>query len=384
LRQEVADEKAKRSKYQTLSEPTIAEQERMTTLSKHLTCLNRTAILLLFLLLLGGCAHSVDTKTPAAPNPPVPSLDDVANQEQEENRTVDEIDLAELKPNEVGQVMILMYHQLGEPEGEWTRTPENFRSDLELLYNQGYRLISLNDFLANNINVPAGYTPVILTFDDGTKGHFNYLEADGQLLVDPNCALGILMEFSHKHPDFGFAATFYVYYGNPFGQSAYIQEKFNYLAAQGLEIGNHTYTHANLKQADANLVQKELVLHIQKTQEYLPGYWVRSLALPYGADPKDRSLLVEGSYEGLRYKIYGVLLVGAEPAPAPNHKNYDPYRLPRVRADEEQLHKWLTYFQNHPEKRYISDGNPDIVTIPMGQENNIAKNSLNDKELRIY
>ena len=41
-----------------------------------------------------------------------------------------EIDLG-LKPNEAGKIMVLMYHNIGEPEAEWVRTPANFRKDLE-------------------------------------------------------------------------------------------------------------------------------------------------------------------------------------------------------------------------------------------------------------
>ena len=50
-----------------------------------------------------------------------------------------------LPPNELGRVMILEYHKIDYPEERWTRTPENFRRDLETLYARGYRLQSLND-----------------------------------------------------------------------------------------------------------------------------------------------------------------------------------------------------------------------------------------------
>src|SRR5439155_379078 len=53
----------------------------------------------------------------------------------------------ELAPNELGRVMILEYHKIDYPEERWTRTPENFRRDLETLYAKGYRLINLGDLL---------------------------------------------------------------------------------------------------------------------------------------------------------------------------------------------------------------------------------------------
>ena len=35
--------------------------------------------------------------------------------------------------NELGRLMILEYHKVDYPEERWTRTPENFRRDLETL-----------------------------------------------------------------------------------------------------------------------------------------------------------------------------------------------------------------------------------------------------------
>ena len=43
---------------------------------------------------------------------------------------------APLPPNELGRVMILEYHKVDYPEERWTRTPENFRRDLESLYRR--------------------------------------------------------------------------------------------------------------------------------------------------------------------------------------------------------------------------------------------------------
>jgi len=72
----------------------------------------------------------------------------------------------QLPPNELGRVMILEYHKIDYPEARWTRTPENFRRDLATLYAKGYRLIALGDLLDGRIVLPAGTTPIVLTFDD--------------------------------------------------------------------------------------------------------------------------------------------------------------------------------------------------------------------------
>src|SRR5439155_19222041 len=116
----------------------------------------------------------------------------------------------QLSPNELGRVMILEYHKIDYPEARWTRTPENFRRDLATLYAKGYRLIALGDLLDGRIVLPAGTTPIVLTFDDSSPGQFRYIEQNGVLTIDPKSAVGILEAFARDHPDFGRAATFFV------------------------------------------------------------------------------------------------------------------------------------------------------------------------------
>jgi hypothetical protein len=83
---------------------------------------------------------------------------------------------AERPPNEPGSVMLLEYHRIGEPEGRWTRSPTHFRDDLERLWSAGYRAVALDAFVTGSIDLPAGTSPVVLTFDDSSPGQFRYLE----------------------------------------------------------------------------------------------------------------------------------------------------------------------------------------------------------------
>ena len=298
-------------------------------------------------------------------------------------------DILELRPNELGEIMILMYHEIGEPEGEWRRTPENFRRDLETLYERGYRAVSMTDMVRGEIDIPAGTSPVVLTFDDANQGNFNYIEKNGELIIDPDCAVAILEAFYEEHPDFGLEATFCIYYPNPFRQREYIDKKLNYLVDRGFEIGNHTYSHANLARLNSEEVQKELAMHVKSTREYLPGYQVNSLALTYGIFPQDPELAVRGSYEGIEYEHEAVLLVGANPAPSPFHVNFDPTRLPRIRASEMNtegvgLYDWLEVFENNPHRRYISDGYSQTVTAPETLEDRLEEERVKDRTVRFY
>ncbi|MDW7674761.1 MAG: hypothetical protein SCK28_09515, partial [Bacillota bacterium] len=116
-----------------------------------------------------------------------------ANFQDNETNLMAEEELAKLGVNELGQVMVLMYHVIGDKEAEWARTRENFRSDLLRLYELGYRSVKMSDFLKGEIATAPGTTPVILTFDDGTPGHFRFIETDDGLEVDPDSAVGILL-----------------------------------------------------------------------------------------------------------------------------------------------------------------------------------------------
>ncbi|HET7876089.1 MAG TPA: polysaccharide deacetylase family protein [Methylomirabilota bacterium] len=277
-----------------------------------------------------------------------------------------------LEPNELGRVMILEYHKIDHPEDRWTRTPANFRRDLERLWERGYRLISLNDFLDGRIAVPRQTTPVILTFDDSSPGQFRYLERNGQWVIDPDCAVGILEAFERLHPDFGHAATFYVLPGAEppnrlFNQPALATQKLEHLAKRGYEIGNHTLWHANLAKYGEATVRSQIATAQEWIQRHVPGYRPRTLALPMGAYPRDPSWAVSGGQDSSAYRHDAILMVAGGAAPSPFSRGFDPLRLPRIQALGSEIERWLAHFERHPEERFMSDGDPTTVTVPAGQ-----------------
>ncbi len=303
--------------------------------------------------------------------------------------SLNEAQLNQLKVNEQGAVMVLEYHRIAE-EGRWSRTPENFRADLEFLYEEGYRCVGLDDFVSNDIGVEAGYTPVVLTFDDSDPSQFRYIEENGEKIIDPRCAVGVMEQFKKDYPDFNITATFYVL-PTLFGQDEYREEKLTFLVDNGYDIGNHTINHPSLGEVDDETVLEELTGNISLVKEYLPEYEQKSIALPNGSEPKNPSLLTSGSYNGIEIRFEASLLVGANPAPAPCNRDFDPLRLPRVQALDPSLdtgdsgiYAWIQYFMENPERRYCSDGNPDVVTVPKHMIDRIDQGKLGDKELRTY
>ena len=274
-----------------------------------------------------------------------------------------------LPPHELGRVMILEYHKIDYPENRWTRTPENFRRDLQRLWERGYRTVRLGDFLDGKMALPSGASPVILTFDDSSPGQFRYVERQGEWVIDPDCAVGILEAFAKAHPEFGHAATFYVLPGaDPpnrlFNQPDLVTRKLTYLAANGYEIGNHTLRHANLSKYPEAVVRGQIATAQEWIQHHVPGYRPRTLALPMGAYPRQVRWAEAGTVNGSTYHHDAILMVAGGAAPSPYAKGFDPYHLPRIQAVESELDGWITHFDRHPEERYVSDGEPGIVTVP--------------------
>jgi len=278
------------------------------------------------------------------------------------------VDPASVKANELGVVPVMMYHRLtATPKGEYDRTPDDFRAELKRLDDSGYRPVLARDLVAGTMDVPAGKSPVVLTFDDTTVSQYR-LGTDGNVAADT--ATGILLEYSKAHPEFKPVATMYVN-GNPFEAGAGTAELQD-LARRGFELGAHTLTHQNLAKADPEIVQKELVEGLRVITKAVPDAKVTTMALPFGAHPKDRALASTGTWDGQGYTFNGVFLVGAAPSPSPYAAKFDPLNVPRIRSSAWDGRKpnygssfWLDNLDKHPEQRYVSDGDPDRVSFPV-------------------
>lgn len=245
----------------------------------------------------------------------------------------------------------------------------NFRRDLERLYQSGYRPISLADVIDGRIDLPAGRKPVLLTFDDSSPGQFRYVVKDGKREIDPDSAVGILIDFHRRHPDFSKRAVFFVLpeAQQPhklFGQPEFEAEKLRELVALGFEIGNHTLWHANLSKYDEATVRKQLAQSVEAVRRRVPGYCVRSLALPFGVYPKNLQLAVEGSFNGVSYKNEAILMVAGGAATSPFSQRCDLFRLPRIQVPGPDLNYWLNYFERNPGEVFVSDGSLGTITFP--------------------
>ncbi len=264
--------------------------------------------------------------------------------------------------NEMGYIPILSYHRIDSPEGEYTRTPENLRQDLALLAKEGFYPINVRDLVAGNIDIPAGKSPVVLTFDDSSPDQYRILDTGG---LDPDCAVAILQDAVEAG---GWAprATFFCDFDvPPFGQEDRVREKLRNLVDWGYEVGSHTLSHLNMKKASAEETARELAESQKRLEELIgDGYAVVSLAVPYAAYPADDGVLAGGEYQGLHYAYSAALSLGGAPAYSPFSTKFRPLHLPRIMVTGDALKKVLAQLKSGSPLRYVSDGDPLTVSAP--------------------
>jgi len=291
------------------------------------------------------------------------------------------IDVDKVKPNEAGVVPILMYHNIiGNRIYQMKYPVSMFRSDLQWLYDHNYRPVSLTQFVQGRVDCPAGMSPVIITFDDGDRSQFNYLP-DGS--IDPNCAVAIMDKFHDDHPDWVNRATFFIIAGTrnlpaPFYQRKTADKKLAYLVKEGYDLGNHTEHHPRMNKLSTDAAMEEIAVCAASLQRSVPGYDVNTLALPYGLFPRDSAVLPAGSYDGKDYSNVCAMAAGWSPAESPIDKGFHRYELERIQAGDLhfQSHWWLNWLESHKSKKFISDGDPTVFTVPASAASRVDKNKV--------
>ena len=163
---------------------------------------------------------------------------------------------------------VLMYHAVGEEEGEdWPKTlimkPALFESHLRYLKEQGYTIVTVAELAERLQKGESVDKYVALSFDDGYKNNYSVV-------------LPLLQKYEAK-------GSFFVI-NRDIGDKLHMDEKeIKALIAAGMELGSHTYSHNPL----ADIDEKYLVWETDTSRFWLKkkfdGYIVRTLAYPNGS-----------------------------------------------------------------------------------------------------
>jgi hypothetical protein len=268
-----------------------------------------------------------------------------------------------LPPNPQGRIPVLEYHVIGGDKNSlYTRTAASYRNDLETAYKLGYRPITISQMLDKDFrDVPAGMSPVVVVFDDASDSQFRYLEQDGKLVVDPTSGLGIWEDFAKTHPGWKPRAVFCLLNGAAAGHNFFGDnpkyggqkkewrfQKVKYLADQGYELCDHTVWHARLDKFSDDVVQEQIARNAMGIDSAVPGYKLRTMALPYGIWPKNRPLAWQGSWTDPKtgkthsYKFDAVLEVAGGPTRSPYDPQFNPKSVNRIEAIGDDIVKTLT------------------------------------------
>ena len=288
----------------------------------------------------------------------------------------------EYKVNELGNVPIMMYHGIHNIEENsyiggnvdkdgYQRTANAFRRDLEFYYNNGYRMISLSDYIDGKIDVQLGKSPIVITFDDGLANNVlvSGLDDDGNIIIDPNSAVGILESFKEKYPDFNVTATFFLNAGL-FNQPEYNEKIIKWLIDNGYSIGNHSYSHVDFSNTDKSKTMLEIGSMYNILERIIPGRYEKIVALPFGSpyveSAESFSYILNGTYQDVNYETLSTLRVGWESELSPFNKYFNKKFLKRIRAYDNNGVEFdiEMNFKILENNKYISDGNVDKIVIP--------------------
>lgn len=293
---------------------------------------------------MAGCSHVPGGGDPT--DSPVPRSDSKSGPVQPPKR------VSNRPANPSGVTFIAEYHHIRAGAGEMFRSPAAFRKDLETFYQLGFRPVLASEFLANKMPLPPGASPVVMTFDDSQPTQLKLLK-DGS--VDPNCGVGIWMDFAKTHPDFPVHGTFFVLPENLFTTNKRDPRKVKLLLSLGSELANHTIHHPKLKKLSDEKVKWELGTANDKLVEMGQTMPV-SMALPFGMMPKNKKLLEGFDWQGKKVQFTGVFLSGAAPAKPPTDPKYNALRVPRILAATVPygLDYWIKLLKAGKVKPYVA------------------------------
>jgi hypothetical protein len=286
-----------------------------------------------------------------------------------------------LDQNLMGRIPVLEYHIIGgEQNALYSRTAASYKADLDTTYKLGYRPITIAQLLDKDFSdVPPGMSPVVFVYDDASPSQFRYIEKDGKLEIDPTSGMGIWLDFAKSHPGWKNRGTYCMLNGGAAGHNFFGDkpkfdgqknewrfQKVKWLADNGFELCDHTLWHMKLSQYPDAAVQEQIMRNAMGIDSAVPGYKIRTMALPYGLWPKNRELAWKGSWTDPKtgkthsYNFQAVLEVAGGPARSPYDPQFNPKSINRVQAVGNDIARTLTNLTTS-KTRFVPRGKDQVA-----------------------
>jgi peptidoglycan/xylan/chitin deacetylase (PgdA/CDA1 family) len=191
---------------------------------------------------------------------------------------------------------VLMYHDIkATPINGFDVSQKDFVEQLDWLAEQGYRSLSMDDFLERvNNNLPFPEKSVLITFDDGYEGIYKYAAPE--------------LAKRNMH------ATFFIFkdgINSALPGYSYVSDKqLKELAVNPLfSIQSHTITHSDLSKSSKMKIQQE----VADSKKFIKNYTekpCRVIAYPYGHYNRDVLQVVEEAGYEAAFSVSDLGLMG--------------------------------------------------------------------------
>jgi hypothetical protein len=292
------------------------------------------------------------------------------------------------------QVPILVYHRFYPDRYETSTSTKirlsDFESALQSLYDSGYTLVPLANWLKGDMRVPEGRKPLIITLDDLFFADQIFLNEDGT--PSPKSGIGLLWQFSQDHPDFGFSASLFYNMGDKHYGSVEVEDwwqegpgweeslakAITWCIENGVLPYNHFYTHPKLSLItnvnDFNYQAKENEISLRDFlsrigEESLADNLDNLIAIPYGDWPTTPSVLdalrtyvsTDGkALLGIMNIDYSIRAKYLQPVYSPDFDRLD---IPRIVGNQDAIDLLVAQKDNLPAAQSCSLGPLDTTRV---------------------
>lgn len=208
------------------------------------------------------------------------------------------------------EVVSFVYHRFGDSRYPSTNVSlSDFESHLSYLKNNNYQVLSFSDAVDYLQSNSGSQKTAVITIDDGYESFYKN-------------GLPLLQKY-------GFPSTLFIN-TETIGGADYMDWKaIKDVQKQGVEIGNHTHSHAYFLNMPSEKRYKEFENEIATSQQLIEqntGKLPSTFAYPYGElDEKMREIVADAGFKAAAAQNSGVIYSGTDLMQCPRFPMSEPY-----------------------------------------------------------